>query len=222
MPRLARNVFSNIPHHITQRGNRREDVFFTKEDRQFYLEWLGVYCQKWQVDILAYCLMSNHIHLVLTPKTEDGLQRVLKPLHMRYAQRINRAKGWKGHLWQGRFFSAPLDEAYTWAAIRYVERNPVRAGMVKHAEEYSWSSAAVHCGMKATSVLKLTTGEMITESDWSSWLAVEENEEALTVLRRNVEKGLPCGSDVFIEKLEKYSNKSLKYRPQGRPFVDKG
>ena len=96
--------------------------------------------------------------------------------------------------------------------------------MIKHAEEDSWSSAAAHCGMKATSGLKLKTGNTIAENDGSSWLAVEENEEALTILRRNLEKGLSCGSDVFIEKLEKYkySNKSLKYRPQGRPFVDKG
>lgn len=108
------------------------------------------------------------------------------------------------------------------AAIRYVERNPVRAGMVKHAEEYAWSSAAAHCGIKTANLLKLTTGDTIAKSDWSSWLAVEENEEALQILRRNVEKGLPCGSDNFIEKLEKYSNKSLKYRPQGRPFADKG
>ncbi len=109
-------------------------------------------------------------------------------------------------------FLCPLNETYTWAAIRYVER----------AEEYLWSSAASHCGMKAINSLKLKMGTTIAESDWSSWLATEENEEALNILRRNVEKGLPCGSDTFIEKLEKYSNKSLKYRPQGRPFADKG
>lgn len=104
MPRLARSVFSNIPHHITQRGNRREDVFFSDEGRLFYLELLQHYCHKYKVAVLAYCLMDNHIHLVLTPDTEDGLQKVLKPVHMRYAQYINKIKGWKGHLWQGHFF----------------------------------------------------------------------------------------------------------------------
>ena len=133
MPRLARNVFPGIPHHITQRGNRREDIFFSEEDRLIYLQWLGEYCQKHKVEILAYCLMTNHIHLILKPSNGDGLQRVLKPLHMRYAQRVNKANGWKGHLWQGRYFSSALDEAYTWSAIRYVERNPVRAGMVTKA-----------------------------------------------------------------------------------------
>lgn len=108
MPRLPRNVFAHIPHHITQRGNRREDVFFTDEDRQIYLEWLMFYCDKYDVAVLAYCLMTNHVHLVLTPSSDDGLQKVLKPLHMRYSQHINKIKGWKGHLWQGRFFFIAL------------------------------------------------------------------------------------------------------------------
>src|SRR3990170_4525 len=153
MPRLARAVCAQVPHHLTQRGNRRENVFFTDADRQTYLTWLQEYAGKHAIDILAYCLLSNHVHLVAVPATEDGLQNVLKPLHMRYAQRINRAWGWKGHVWQGRFFSSPLDEAYLWAAIRYVERNPVRAKMVRKAENYRWSSAAAHCGLKPDPVL---------------------------------------------------------------------
>ena len=107
MPRLSRTVFAGVPHHITQRGNRRENVFFSEEDRSVYLGWLKAYCDKYKVEVLAYCLMTNHIHLIAVPKSEDGLQKVLKPLHMRYAQRINRNRGWKGHLWQGRFFSSP-------------------------------------------------------------------------------------------------------------------
>lgn len=134
IPRLARNVFPGIPHHITQRGNRREDVFFSDKDRQSCLAWLKEYSEKHSLEILAYCLMSNHIHIVAVLKTEENLQRLLKPLHIRCAQRINREKGWKGHLWQGRFFSLTLDEAYLWAAIRYVERNPVRAKMHRKAE----------------------------------------------------------------------------------------
>ena len=224
MPRIARTVFSNVPHHVTQRGNRREDVFFKEADRLAYLEWLAQYCKKWQVEVLAYCLMTNHIHLVLKPNTEEGLQRVLKPLHMRYAQRVNKSKNWKGHVWQGRFFSSPLDDAYTWAAIRYVERNPVRAGMVEKAESYPWSSAAAHCGLMENSLLSpLTEMERaITESSWSDWLALPEDEQAIQVLRQNVEKGLPSGSEFFIDSLEKLANKSLRFRPQGRPPVSKG
>ena len=107
MPRLSKTVFAGVPHHMTQRGNRRENVFFSEEDRSVYLGWLKTYCDKYKVEVLAYCLMTNHIHLIAVPKSEDGLQKVLKPLHMRYAQRINRNRGWKGHLWQGRFFSSP-------------------------------------------------------------------------------------------------------------------
>ena len=116
---MARAVYAGVPHHITQRGNRREDVFYGDDGRAAYLNWLWEYAEKYDVDILAYCLMINHIHLVAVPRTEEGLHRVLKPLHMRYAQRINRARSWKGHLWQGHFFSSALDEAYRWAALRY-------------------------------------------------------------------------------------------------------
>ncbi len=138
MPRLARMVFAGVPHHITQRGNRHEDVFYVKEDYQTYLEWLNHYSQQHQLEILAYCLMTNHIHLVAVPSHKSSLQHVLKPLHMRYAQRINRIKQWSGHFWQGRYFSSPMDERYMWAAIRYVEQNPVRARMVRKAEDYPW------------------------------------------------------------------------------------
>jgi len=220
MPRLARNVFAGVPHHITQRGNRREDVFFTDKDREAYLGWLGEYCKKYSVEIMAYCLMTNHIHLVLRPATEDGLQRVLKPLHMRYAQRINKAKGWKGHLWQGRFFSSALDDTYTWSCIRYVERNPVSAGMVERAEEYIWSSAAARCGLAENKILAPWSSLEVdvAQNEWSDWLTIPESLEVMKTLGRHTEKGLPCGSDVFIEKLEKQVDRVLRYRPQGRPI----
>lgn len=220
MPRLARAVFAGVPHHITQRGNRREDVFFTDEDRKKYLGWLKDYSQKHGVEILAYCLMTNHIHLVAVPHGADSLQRVLKPLHMRYAQRINRERGWRGHLWQGRFFSSPLDEAYLWAAVRYVERNPVRAKMVRRAERYPWSSAAAHCQLREEAVL--TRKSQWLEAfghikDWSAWLAEGDEPDRIELIRRNVEKGLPCGSERFITKLEKLADRILRYRPMGRP-----
>ena len=224
MPRLARTVIAEVPHHITQRGNRREDVFFADEDYQAYLEWLQYYSQQHHLEILAYCLMTNHIHLVAVPNTENSLQQVLKPLHMRYAQRINRQKRWKGHFWQGRYFSAPLDEPYMWAAIRYVERNPVRARMVRKAEHYSWSSAASHCGIKDDGVLSnKTKWKKLTDhvDDWSAWLAEGDAPDELAVIRRNIDKGLPCGTDRFIRKLEKMIGRSLQFRPQGRPKQEK-
>lgn len=227
MPRLARTVFARVPHHITQRGNRREAVFFSDDDRKTYLAWLSAYAHKHRVEILAYCLMTNHVHLVAVPKTDDGLQKVLKPLHMRYAQRVNRARGWKGHVWQGRYFSSPLDESYLWAAVRYVERNPVRAGMVKRAEDYAWSSAAGHCRLKEDSVLttkRAWKAQIASIENWSSWLAEGDDLEQLDMLRRNTDKGLPCGPEKFIRRLERRVGRDLRYRPRGRPKkeIDKG
>ncbi|MFQ5582751.1 MAG: transposase [Mariprofundaceae bacterium] len=147
---------------------------------------------------------EQSIHLVAVPNTDDGLQRVLKPLHMRYAQRVNRERGWKGHLWQGRFFSSPLDETYLWAAIRYVERNPVRVKMVARAEDYRWSSAAAHCGLRRDSVLigkKAWANQFSAIADWSSWLSAEDDADKIQLLRSHVEKGLPCGSEDFVHKL---------------------
>ncbi len=220
MPRLARAVCALVPHHITQRGNRREPVFFTDEDREAYLGWLKAYAEQHEVEVLAYCLMDNHIHLVAVPGTEDGLHQVLKPLHMRYAQRVNRSHGWKGHLWQGRFFSSALDEEYLWAAIRYVERNPVRAKIVRKAENYHWSSAAAHCGLRADSVLTNVASwrrQFDGIGNWSNWLAEGDEPQELEVLRRNVDRGLPCGSARFIGKLEKLTGQALQFRPRGRP-----
>jgi len=220
MPRLARTVFAKVPHHVTQRGNRRENIFFTDDDRNVYLTWLAEYCQEHAVEILAYCLMSNHIHLVAVPATEFSLHRVLKPLHMRYAQRFNRQRQLKGHVWQGRYFSAPLDEAYLWATLRYVERNPVRAGLVRKAERYPWSSAAAHCQLRPDPVLTANLGwwsQFHAKGNWSNWLAEGDEPEQLSVIRRNIEKGLPCGSESFLKKLEKRAGRLLQYRPQGRP-----
>ncbi len=195
-------------------------MFFVEEDYQTYLEWLEHYSRRHQLEILAYCLMTNHIHLMVVPGNKNSLQQALKPLHMRYAQRINRQKKWKGHFWQGRYFSSPLDERYMWAAIRYVERNPVRARMVMKAERYCWSSAAYHCGLSDDKVLSdKPRWERLTDQieDWSAWLAQGDTPEEMAIIRRNIEKGLACSSDRFIKKLEKIAGRSLKFRPQGRP-----
>lgn len=218
MPRIARTVIARVPHHVTQRGNRREQVFFTDEDRRTYLCWLAEYAAKHGVDVIAYCLMTNHVHLVALPAGEDSLYRALKPLHMRYAQRINRARDWKGHLWQGRFFSSALDEHHFRAAIRYVERNPVRAGMVGRAEDYPWSSAAAHCDLRADPLLAVESPwipSLECIGNWSSWLAEGDDQPSTDLLRRNVNKGLPCGSEDFIRSLESATGRVLRYRPPG-------
>ena len=134
-----------IPHHLTQRGNRREEAFFSDDDRQRYLQLLLEYSAKHRLETLAYCLMTNHIHLVCIPARADSLSLVMKPLDLRHAQHVNWTHGISGRLWQGRFFSCPLDEEHLCAALRYVTGNPVRARLVRRAENYAWSSAAADC-----------------------------------------------------------------------------
>jgi putative transposase len=213
VPRIARFVCPGLPHHVTQRGNRRAQVFFSDADHQTYLALLREYTTRHQVAVLAYCLMSNHVHLVLLPAARDSLQLALRHLHVRYAQRINRAMSWRGHVFQGRYFASALDERHRWAAIRYVERNPVRAGMVERAEDYPWSSAAAHCGLRNDTVLTDDCdwqGQVAGVGNWSAWLAEGDEDRELRVLRAHASKGLPCGSDEFIDRLESTSGRCLR------------
>jgi putative transposase len=180
MPRRPRIVQAGVPHHVTQRGNRRDQVFFGDADRLAYLDWLRQYTGEHAVDVLAYCLMPNHVHLIVVPSTSDGLRRALQPLHARYAQRVNRCRGLVGHLWQGRFYSAAMDATHLWVAIRYVEQNPVRAGLAEAAERYRWSSARAHCGVRYDPVLSANPvwqRQFEAVGDWSAWLAAGDDEE---------------------------------------------
>lgn len=220
MPRQARVVQAGVPHHVTQRGNRRERVFFTDGDRKVYLEWLKEYATKYEVGVLAYCLMTNHVHLVVVPATNDGLYRTLRPLHSRYAQRINRSRNWKGHVWQGRYFSSALDATFLLKAIRYVERNPVRARLINRAEDYPWSSAAARCGLRTDPVLSIAPmwqRQLNGIKDWSAWLATGEEQPGLDILRRHAEMCLPCGSREFVKAMEEFTGRALQCRPRGRP-----
>lgn len=220
MPRKPRIVFPDLPHHVVQRGNRRGAIFYSDSDRVTYLDWLTEYCRLGGTEVLAYCLMTNHVHFVVVPRRADSLERTFQPLHVRYAQRINRARDWKGHLLQGRFFSAVLDDSYLWSAIRYVERNPVRAGMVDRAEAYRWSSAAAHSGLRADPVLTSNAAwrdTLAAVGDWSGWLGQGDEYGRIDALREAVYKCLPCGGEEFVRRLEVLSGRDLRARPKGRP-----
>lgn len=220
MPRVARHIFAGIPHHVTQRGSRRGPVFFTDADRRTYLTWLTEYAGQHKVDILAYCLMPNHVHLVLVPEAKDSLHGALRRLHHRYSARINRARKWKGHLWQGRFFASALDDAYFWAAMRYVELNPVRAGIVANAVDYPWSSAPAHCGLRTDFVLSAEpkwVQRLSRIKDWSSWLREGVRQKDLQALRKNAVRGFPCGTESFVSELEAISKRRLHPVAPGRP-----
>ncbi len=137
-----------MPHHITQRGNRRQETFFCDDDYQAYLDLMAEWCTEHKVRVWSYCLMPNHVHLIVVPKSEDGLRRAIGEAHRRYTRRVNFREGWRGHLWQGRFASFVLDEPYLLAAARYIELNPVRAQLVTAPSDYPWSSARAHLKRK--------------------------------------------------------------------------
>jgi len=154
MPRLGRTVAPGYPHHVVQRGNNRENVFFEKEDRTKYLSLLNKYAFKWNAPIMAYCLMSNHIHLLTKPLSEESLFKMMQGLTLCYTQYINRMYGRTGRLWESRYHSCIVDhDKYLWAVARYIEQNPVRAKMVERAEDYSYSSARAHVNGSEDAVL---------------------------------------------------------------------
>ena len=147
MPRAARIVVPDVPHHVIQRGNRQQRIFLTQGDCRRYVEMLAEACQAHGVRCFAWCLMPNHVHLVLTPDAASGLRAVMSSVHTRYAQRINRREQLGGHLFQDRFRSYPMHDAHLMVAVRYIENNPVKAGLVGTAEDWRWSSARAHLGL---------------------------------------------------------------------------
>lgn len=147
MPRPPRLVLPGIPHHVTQRGTRRQPTFFSDADYARYLALLRHRCVKSGTAVWAWCLMPNHVHLILVPSRAEGLSAALAAAHRRYAWEVNQREGWSGHLWQSRFASFPLDEAHLYACLRYVELNPVRARLVDRPEAWRWSSARGHLGL---------------------------------------------------------------------------
>ncbi len=217
MPRCARYILPEIPYHITQRGNRGDNVFFEDSDRSDYLKWLEEYSEKYGLDILAYCLMTNHIHIVALPHAADSLGRTLHSLHTRYSRICNWRHGWTGHLWQGRFFSTSLDGEHLVKAVRYVERNPVRARMVARASDYRWSSAAFHLGMREDSVIRSDSRWGAAIEDWEYALGRPEDEEFVGMIRKRTHVGFPCGDEEFVDRVCSLAGRHRILRSPGRP-----
>jgi putative transposase len=215
MARLARVVIPGLPHHVTQRGNRRAPIFFSDEDRVRYLSIFAHYARRYALRVFAYCLMDNHVHWVVVPNHEDALAATFRETHAQYAGSINRTASLSGHLFQGRFFSCPLDDEHLWAAVRYVERNPLRAGIVQVAEHYAWSSAAAHCASSPTSILCSSFPPRGAVQNWSEWLTFD-NEQHTAKVRRHTQTGRPCGSTAFVAQLEQSTNRVFQPLKRGR------
>ncbi len=218
MARLARLVIPGVAHHVTQRGNGRQQVFFSAGDYALYLRLLCEACSEARVRCLAYCLMPNHAHLILVPACEDGLRRTLSAVHRTYAGCLNSSRGVTGHFWQGRYGSVPMDDPHLYEALRYVLLNPVRANLVRTALAWRWSSARAYLAH---------TGDGLTEpdlmrariDDMRAYLGEAGDEDRLRRIRAGETIGRPAGSAEFVAQLESQTRRRLRPgRPGRRPL----
>jgi putative transposase len=218
LSRIPRVVVPGCWHHVTQRGNRRQTIFFSDADRRLYLDLLRQHCEHYKVAITGYCLLGNHVHVLAVPEREDGLARAFATTHTDYARWLNVRRGETGHVWQSRFFSCPLDEGHRWQALRYVELNSVRAGLVDAAELWPWSSARAHLvGHDASGLLSM--------SDWQSRWTIQTWRETLDLgiddaasldrLREATRTGRPAACDAFLADIEARLGRSLRPARRG-------
>jgi len=219
MPRSGRIVVKNVPHHITQRGNNREDVFFGEEDRNLYFKLLKRNSEKYCLVIWGYCLMPNHVHLIATPLESYSLAKTIGVTHLEYTGYINKRYGRKGHLWQNRFYSCALDEEHFWKALRYAEANPVRANMVQYAWEYPWSSSVAHIGgVEIGRLIDVDAWKKIQNfKNWRNVLSEIQNTQEIDCIRHNTSTGRPLGDEQFVNDLELSLGKIVRELHKGRP-----
>jgi putative transposase len=219
MARLPRLVVPDVPHHVTQRGNRCQPVFFSDQDFAFYRGLVAEACASRKVRCLGWCLMPNHVHLILTPEDADGLRAALAEAHRRYARRVNAAHGWTGYLFQGRFASYPMDGAHLLAAIRYVELNPVRAGLARRAQDWRWSSARAHVTGRPDGLTDLPALAGV-HRNWRAMLvhgleAGDMSEAEAAAIEAHIRTGRPRGGEAFVAALEARTGRPLRKRRPG-------
>jgi putative transposase len=214
MARLARIVVPQQPHHVTQRGNRREAIFFKEGDHDVYRALLAEQARRSEVEVWAYCLMPNHVHLILVPKRADGLGIAVGEAHRRYTNFINARAGWTGHLFQRRFASVVMDDSHLRAAICYVSLNPVRAGSVAQAEDWPWSSVRAH--LTGLDDALATVRPVLERVPDLSELLKNGCDEAFAVLRQAERTGRPAGAEDFVIALEQRLGRPISRRSPGR------
>ncbi len=222
MARLARVVAPGVPHMVTQRGNRGQDVFFEKEDYANYLALLAEGCQAAKTKVWAYCLLPTHVHLILVPSDPDGLRAALGESHRRYTWQVNQREGWRGYLWQGRFASFPTDEEHLLACARYIELAPVREGLVRRARDWKWSSTRAHLAGEDDVVVEveplLDRVSEPGENAWKDFLRLGLDDYERDVIEAAQRTGRPLGSDRFTNRLEKRLKRPLmRQKPGPKP-----
>ena len=215
MARLPRVVLPGIPHHVTQRGNRRERVFFEDGDYELYLDLLSDAAARSGVAIWAYCLMPNHVHIIAMPGDEDGLRRTFRYVHRHYTGYINARLRVTGHLWQGRFSSVAMDEAHLVSALRYVALNPVRARLVRRAEEWRWSSTRAHIAGESDGYVDVAPA-LERVGDFATFLGEAFDEAmAYAALRKAESVGRPVGSKEWLTETEQRTGMTLAPAKRG-------
>jgi putative transposase len=214
MARLARVVIPGHPHHVTQRGNGRARTFFEDGDYALYRDLLAAGCRAAGVEVWAWCLMPNHVHLILVPSDADGLRRALAPVHRRYAGIIHARRKRTGHFWQGRFGCVAMDEAHLAAALRYVSLNPVRARLVERARDWRWSSVRAHVGGRDDGITAIAP---VSERypNFTHFLSEQSDEEMIEQLRRAETIGRPIGNPKFLDMIERKTKRVLKPARRG-------
>lgn len=215
MTRIARAVVPGLPHHVTQRGNRRERIFFETGDYALSRDWLGESCRRFGVEVWAYCQMPNHVHLILTPRDADGLALALSRAHRLYAGFVNARARQTGHLFQGRFGSGALDEEHLMNAARYVALNPVRARLVARAEDWPHSSARAHLAGRDDGLVRVQP-LLERAPHFADLIAGEADAEAFLPLRRSELIGRPLGSAAFVAEIETRLGRALAPGKRGR------
>jgi putative transposase len=214
MARLARVVVPGAPHHVTQRGNGRARVFFGDDDYALYRDLLADACRAADVEVWAWCLMPNHVHLILTPSDEDGLRRSLASVHRRYAGIIHQRRKQTGHFWQGRFGAVAMDEEHLAAAFRYVSLNPVRARLVNDAADWRWSSVRAHLGLADDGLTQVAPARD-RFSNFADLIEAPGDAEATERLRKGESVGRPVGSPAFLTPLEALTKRRLRPLKRG-------
>lgn len=215
MSRLARVVIPGLAHHVTQRGNGRQQVFFRDSDYAWYLQRLTESCAATRVSCLAYCLMPNHVHLLLVPAREDGLRRCLSVVHRAYAGALNVRREKSGHFWQGRYGSVAMDEPHLYEALRYVLLNPVRAQLAATAESWPWSSARVYL-TGACDGLTQPWRMLGLIGDMRAYLGERPDAARVERLRVGETIGRPAAAVEFLRRLEQDTGRRLRPRRRGR------
>jgi len=218
MPRIARIIGVGYPHHIVQRGNNREKVFLDRGDYERYLSFLSKYSEEREAAVLAYCLMPNHIHLLVRPSKVEALPKMMQGITLSYSKYFNGENGRTGRLWECRYYSTVVDgDSYLWSVSKYIENNPVRAGMVKRPEDYLYSSAKAHILEKKDPLLKEPLFDKSEVNEYRRFVRSEQERIVIEEIRKQTRSGKPLGGAEFLLTLSERLGCSLSFRPIGRP-----